>query len=395
MTTTSSLSLRRTLITALALAVIALTATAHPAGAAMTQTTTGDDGPHIPPPVAAFTVSPNPALVNTLPVATTSTTATATAARVLVAPGSAISLYGNGDNVAFNASASHGTGGIVSYQWDLDGNGSFETVGGPVAHKRFFRTGTFMVRLRVTDGEGDSSVIQHSVIVHRAPTAHIYPARTTWPVNTELKLSPSGSTGDPDLVRFAWDFNNDGTPEIVTSNGGVVPVSYSTPGPHTLTLTVTDSYGATATTSLTLNIVRRPAAVLTVTPSVALIGQTVTFDASQSTSADSPIVDYRWDLDGDGNYDVDTGNVPTLSHRYTSGLRADVGVLVVDADGFGSSASQELTVQPVQTLPRTHRAKVVKHRKVTHHGPRRRVAHVARTGIFREYTKHPSVVTVT
>ncbi len=388
MTTTIS-SLRRTVIWALGLVVLALLITAHPAGAVPIGG--GNGGPVFPPPVASFTASPNPALVNTLPVATTSTTSTTAVSRAYVAPGSAIALYGNGDNVAFDASASHGAGGIVSYEWDLDGNGSFETVGAKIEHKRFFRTGTFIVRLRVTDGEGDSSVVQHAIVVHRAPTARIQAPRTTWPLNTQLKLSPGGSTGDPQLARFAWDFNGDGSPEIVTSNGGVVPVSYSTPGPHTITLTVTDTDGAKASASLTILIVRRPAAALTVTPSVALIGQTVTFDASQSTSIDSPITDYQWDLDGDGNYDVDTGDVPTLTHRYTSGLHTNVSVLVIDADGFGSVAQHELTVEPVQTLPRTHKAakhvKHVKHRRRAH----RRVSHV---GIFREPTSHPAKVTV-
>jgi len=370
MTTTPSL--RRTIIAVLALVVIGLTASAHPAGAAMIATGgTGNGEPKIPPPVASFTVSPNPALVNTLPVATTSTTIS----RALVAPGPAITMYGNGDNVTFNASASHGTGGIVSYAWDLDGNGSFETSGDKIAHKRFYRTGTFVVRLRVTDGEGDSSVTQRTVIVHRAPHAEIHAPRTTWPLNTQLKLSPGGSTGDPGLARFAWDFNGDGSPEIVSSNSGIVPVTYSTPGPHTITLTVTDTYGAKATGQLTVNIVHRPTAALTVTPSVATVGQTVTFDATQSTSIDSPITDYRWDLDGDGNYDVDTGDVPTLTHRYTSPLRTDVSVLVIDADGFGGGASQQLTVTgvPVNSGRATapHRALKVKKPQHRRHRPHR------------------------
>src|SRR5262249_25585664 len=107
MTTTPSL--RRTIIAVLALVVIGLTASAHPAGAAtLAPAGPGSGAPKTPPPVASFTVSPNPALVNTLPVATTSTTIS----RALVASGPAITMYGNGDNVTFNASASHGTGGI-------------------------------------------------------------------------------------------------------------------------------------------------------------------------------------------------------------------------------------------------------------------------------------------
>ncbi len=207
------------------------------------------------------------------------------------------------------------------------------------------------------------------MIVHRAPHAEIHAPRTTWPLNTQLKLSPGGSTGDPEIARFAWDFNGDGTPEIVTTNSGVVPVTYSTPGPHTITLTVTDSYGAKATGSLTVNVVRRPAAALTVTPSVATVGQAVTLDASQSTSLDSPITDYQWDLDGDGNYDVDTGNVPTLTHTYTSPIRTDVSVLVIDADGFGGGASRQLTVNPI---PVNLKAKATPKKPKVAHRPRHR-----------------------
>jgi hypothetical protein len=74
------------------------------------------------PPVASFSISPNPAQTN--------------------------------QTVTFDGSTSSDLdGGIAKYEWDLDGDGSYETVTGsnPIATKSYTSTGVYTVRLRVTE----------------------------------------------------------------------------------------------------------------------------------------------------------------------------------------------------------------------------------------------------
>jgi plastocyanin len=75
------------------------------------------------PPVASFTVSPSPARV--------------------------------GQTVTFDGSASHGAS-LTKYEWDLDGNGSFETDTGttPTVSRSYPAAQGLTVRLRVTDDLG-------------------------------------------------------------------------------------------------------------------------------------------------------------------------------------------------------------------------------------------------
>ncbi|WP_336023536.1 PKD domain-containing protein [Halobellus salinisoli] len=79
-----------------------------------------------------------------------------------------------------------------------------------------------------------------------------------------------------------------------------------------------------------------PDASLDVTPSATGVGDTVTLDASATTSV-RPIREYRWDLTGDGTADSTTAE-PTLENAFNSPGTYDVSVTVVDeANGTGTA----------------------------------------------------------
>ena len=70
-----------------------------------------------------------------------------------------------------------------------------------------------------------------------------------------------------------------------------------------------------------------------------------TLDASGSYDSDGTIVRYEWDLDGDGTFETDAGNIPTIQRLFgTSGPRT-VGVLVTDDSGATDVALQSIVVQ--------------------------------------------------
>jgi subtilisin-like proprotein convertase family protein/PKD repeat protein len=74
--------------------------------------------------------------------------------------------------VLFDASASHDDGAITSYEWDLDGDGSFETQTGTAPHaSRSYPNATVLsVRVRVTDDDLRTAVAGMALVV-QAPTA--------------------------------------------------------------------------------------------------------------------------------------------------------------------------------------------------------------------------------
>ena len=87
-----------------------------------------------------------------------------------------------------------------------------------------------------------------------------------------------------------------------------------------------------------------PVASFETTPSPVVAGRPVTFDASGSSDADGPIASYRWDLDGNGTFETDTGSSPTATRTYAIGQIGPVNVALRVTDGDGSTTEERRLV---------------------------------------------------
>jgi len=71
-----------------------------------------------------------------------------------------------GDSVSFNPSGSADPDGTIErYEWDLDGNGTFETSSGYSVSKTYSRPQEITVRLRVTDDRGETDITTRPLLV--------------------------------------------------------------------------------------------------------------------------------------------------------------------------------------------------------------------------------------
>jgi subtilisin-like proprotein convertase family protein len=167
---------------------------------------------------------------------------------------------------------------------------------------------------------------------------------------TSVSFDASGSvapTPGATLTGYSWDFNGTGTWTTSTSSATATHV-YSTRGTYNVGLRVTDSNGKTSTITQPLSITQAPVAAIQATPSSPVSAQSVTFDASGSTHDPSPgasIVDYKWDLDGSGNFATDTSTTPTVSTSYPTQRTVPVSVKVTDDVGATATATYNLTVR--------------------------------------------------
>ncbi|MBI2832912.1 MAG: PKD domain-containing protein, partial [Acidobacteria bacterium] len=254
-----------------------------------------------------------------------------------------------GDTVFFNASGSRPADGrrIVSYFWTF-GDGA--TGSGVTTSHPYLASGNFTPTLTVTDDLGKTATSSALVIVgsSQTPTASfVYsPANPTVNQTITFDASPSTAPQGRTIVSYAWRFG-DGA----TGSGRVVQHSYPTPQDYVVVLTVTDSAGATNTTSRTVGVgsgaAQNPTADFTVSPSPAKSGQTVTFDGSLSkASAGATIVQYRWNF-GDGTPTFVTAE-PVTNHTYVvlNSTTFTITLTVVDSNGRTASSFKTLTVDP-------------------------------------------------
>jgi len=90
---------------------------------------------------------------------------------------------------------------------------------------------------------------------------------------------------------------------------------------------------------------RPPTAALKASTTTPAPGQSVTLDASASTGTSAAIVDYQWDLGGDGTYETDTGSSPTLTTSFAKAGVFKVGLRVVDSNNASASTSVSIVVR--------------------------------------------------
>ena len=162
-------------------------------------------------------------------------------------PSAAIALSPNlaltGDVVGFDASASSDQpgGGITRYEWDLDGNGTFETDTGarPTASRSFSAPAAINPGVRVTSSLGQSDVARKPLSVRmRPPAGHVgvsINAGARFTNDPDVNLSPIWPAYAVELV-----ISNDGG----FAQAGRFPVNASIPwrldssGPDRLPKTV-------------------------------------------------------------------------------------------------------------------------------------------------------------
>ena len=78
-------------------------------------------------------------------------------------------------------------------------------------------------------------------------------------------------------------------------------------------------------------------------------GQQVTF-SSTSVDVEGPVVNYAWDLDGNGTFETDTGATPTAGRVFPRAGSYTVSLRVTDAAGQAAIATQPVTVNAIATV---------------------------------------------
>jgi PKD repeat protein len=154
-------------------------------------------------------------------------------------------------------------------------------------------------------------------------------------VNQALSFNGSHSTAPSgqSLTSFGWIFGDGGT-----GTGANVSHTYTVAGNFTATLTVTDSSGTTASSSVAVQIITAPVA-KPGGPYTGKVGTAVSFNGSASTAPPGQLLGFSWSF-GDGS----TGSGATPPHTYGSACVCTVSLTVTDDTAGTSFATTTATI---------------------------------------------------
>ncbi|MBU0497754.1 MAG: PKD domain-containing protein, partial [Candidatus Thermoplasmatota archaeon] len=156
-----------------------------------------------------------------------------------------------GVSITFNGLYSYDPdGSIIGYRWDYTNDGSWDT-GWLTTHTRqytFYSQFHGKVKLEVKDNQGATNTATAKLDIGKPNQAPV--ASFSWspssPKQGDTVTFDASSSYDPDgsIIKYEWDWNNDGSYDISRTTPTVTH-TWSSTGTYSINLRVTDNSGAT------------------------------------------------------------------------------------------------------------------------------------------------------
>ena len=242
----------------------------------------------------------------------------------------------SGLNADFADTSTDSDGTIVSRFWSF-GDGGSSTSQNP-SHT-YSSSGLYTVNLTVTDNNGASDTFSQSVTVIQSNQAPI--ADFSFNISgLNVNFTDTSSGNGDNFVNWFWDFGDGDVSTSANPNH-----TYSVPGAYSVSLTVTDSNGASDTSIKNVAASEPPVADFTFSVS----NLTANF-TDISTDSDGTVADRDWNF-GDGN----TSTATNPSHTYDAEGTYSVSLIVTDIDGVQDSVVKNVTItNGSSSQPDTH-----------------------------------------
>lgn len=235
-------------------------------------------------------------------------------------------------------------GNITKYAWNF-GDGIIISQGKITESHIYSKPGTYQASLTVTDNIGDSSTANLLINVsNRNPVARI--TYTTLTVKAPGSLTLNGDTSTDDdgtIASFSWSISG-----VAVASTPNATINFTTEGIYVVSLTITDDFGATNTTSVIINVTPPdnilPLAILKVDKNSGVINNTFAFNVLGSRDPDGSIILYQLDF-GDGTT-TQFVNPALVSHVYRA-VGSYTAKLIVTDNRNGTSIETANSVQNI------------------------------------------------
>ncbi len=235
---------------------------------------------------------------------------------------------------------------IVSYLWDLDDDRVFDDASGATPTITWSQlvglglgVGTHRISLKVTDMYGSSKLQTTQLTIYDLdPTAGftVLPGTAVGGGDAFSFDASASAAARPDrgIVSYEWDFDYNLSTFNPSATGMTAARTYPSIGSHRVALRVTDN-NSPARTNITYTVVtvearNAPRASAGAGHYYIVPGQTLDLDGSASFDPDSAygdsIVNYTWDLNGDGVFGDAIGVQPAVTWSQFETLLTNAGL---------------------------------------------------------------------
>src|SRR6266566_1314968 len=268
-----------------------------------------------------------------------SATVTVAASLAVTVSGPSSGIVGN--SVSFSAAASGGAS-PYSLSWNF-GDGASLATGSTASHK-FAVAGGYTVRVNATDAKGRLASASVSITINAPLLTVAVTASGSTEVGLAVDLTAIASGGTQPYVSFIWNFD-DGS----TGSGNSVAHVYAASGTYSVTITVEDSAGITATSSSHSVAVaaRLQVSSIHAVPNPYEAGYSISLSATTSGGV-SP-VSCNWNV-GDGS---PPSSACSITHVYANAANDTVTGTATDNFGMTATSSTIITVSPKLTVAGT------------------------------------------
>ena len=255
-----------------------------------------------------------------------------------------------GEEVHFEGIGDDPDGEILFYEWDFDGDGSFDWSSFETAavDHEYEALGTYTAFFRVTDEGGlfaqDNCTITVTEEIVNTPPRVNAGNDVTVEKGKKVTLTAVVEDDENNVVGYEWSEKG-----VVLSTTLTLTKVFDV-GTHELTFTATDSEGATGSDTVKVTVQgaanKLPSAVLEADKTTVYALGKITFDGSDSSDEDGSILKYNFTFgDGEGTGWQDESSA---THSYRIAGTYYVELKVMD-DRSGIAVSEKISVRVLKT----------------------------------------------
>ncbi len=252
-------------------------------------------------------------------------------------------------------------GQIIRYEWDFDGDGQYEMTGQDLVsvERELTAIGDYEVTLRVTGANGETATLSQMVAVEKPDgrLTAVMSSTEPWEGVPPHTMTLDGGQSFSQLgriIRYEWWIEGENQPQL----GQTLNRTFRRTGTYEVKLRVTNEDGERAEQTKIVKVLLDPSDAQVRIDTVpqkldsakALEGTvplTVNFSAARSDVTN--VIDWQWDLDGDGSADAYT---ETAEFTYRTAGQRTVTLTMVDADQNEYKAELPIDVSRAGTASR-------------------------------------------